>query len=364
MRKIRGIFSPAVHRFITSLSPAALKCVKRLSRCVAAVLTASSVPVVCACHFRPLTDPNLLTEVRVRINNDGIQNVTCDVYNPAIPVQKIEPTAMHVLFYNDGDGSVAAESFITKVSADSEGYRVLSGEVQLLPGNYRMLAYDFGTEETIVKDYYIWDKAKAYTDPVPSGVLSRFNTRGGEPAMDIRMEPEHLPVARLETETIPYHDAPMTVTAEARSVVESWYVQVHVDGIEWVNSAQAVLSGMVGENLIATDTRVTEPETSVWFSLKKSQDKGKDVVCTVFNTFGRIPDSTDKLEITFDVSTVDKKIIRKTFDVTGLFRTENAVLHHWLLIDETIKVEPPKSSGGAFDPKIDDWDEEHREIDI
>ena len=364
MRRIHGIFSPAVPMRIKRLTPTAFKCTGRLSRSVAAALIAVSVSAVSACDFRPLTDPNLLTEVRVRINNDGIQNVTCDVYNPDIPVQKIEPTAMHVLFYNAGDGSVAAESFITKVSTDGEGYRVLSGEVQLLPGSYRMLAYDFGTDATVVKDYYIWDKAEAYTDPVPSGVLSRFNTRGVERSMDIRVEPEHLPVARLEKEVIPYHDDIVTVTAEARSVVESWYVQVYVDGVEWVNSAQAVLSGMVGENLIATDTRVTAPETAVWFSLRKGEDKGRSVICAVFNTFGRIPDSDGKLEMTFDVSTADRKIIRKTFDVSGLFLTENAILHHWLLIDETIKVEPPKSSGGAFDPKIDDWDEENRDIDI
>lgn len=330
-------------------------------RVVLAVLCA--VFIAPSCHRRPLEDPDYRTLVRIAVDTDGIQNVTCDIYNDKIPVQKIEPTVMHVIFYGAADGSYVTEGFIQNISTDERGRRVLSGEVYLGPGEYSMLAYDFGTEDAIVKDYYIWNKALAYTEPVPSNVITRFTTKGEEEP-NIRKEPEHLPVARKELEVIPYHDDTWVVSAEAKSVVESWYVQVHIDGIEWVNSAQAVLSGMVGSNLIATDTRVTEPEASVWFSLKKSQDKGQDVVCTVFNTFGRIPDSTDKLEMTFDVSTVDKKIIRKTFDITGLFQTENAVLHHWLLLDETIKVEPPKSSGGAFDPKIDDWDEEHREIDI
>lgn len=335
----------------------------RKIRSMAAALIAASVPAVTACNFRPLTDPNLITEVRVRINNDGIQNVTCDVYNDRIPLQKIEPTAMHVIFFDSESGKVGGEGFITGVSTDSEGYRVVSGNVQLLPGNYSMLAYDFGTEATLVRDYYVRDKALAYTDKAPSNILSRFSAKG-EVGPEIVVEPEHLAVASLPEATIPYHEAPYTIEAEARSVVESWYLQIYVDGIEWVNSAQAILSGMVSGNYIATNTRVTEPETAVWFSLSKGEDKGKAVICTVFNTFGRVPDSDGKMEVTFDVSTSDRKVIRKTFDVSELFLSENAVKHHWLLIDETIKVEPPKSSGGAFDPKVDDWDDEHRDVEI
>lgn len=331
---------------------------------IKAVLAAACVLIASvSCHRRPLEDPDLRTAVKITINTDGIQNVTCDIYNPNIPLQKIEPTVMHVIFYDAATDNVVSENFLTGISTDDSGRRVISGEVQLIPGEYKMLAYDFGTEDALIKDYYLWGRTLAYTEQVPSNVLTRFTTKGGE-TPNILKEPEHLEVARKELEVIPYHDAIWTIEADARSVVESWYIQVHVDGVQWVNSAQAVLSGMASGNYIEQDLRVTDPEASVWFQLKKSQDAGKDVVCTVFNTFGHIDGATDHLEITFDVSTVDKKIIRKTFDITDLFKTENAVKHHWLLIDETIKVEPPESSGGAFDPKIDDWDEEHREIDI
>ena len=329
----------------------------------------ATVAVLCAvfiatsCHRRPLDEPDYRTSVRVAVNTDGIRNVTCDIYNDRIPVQKIEPEVMHVIFFDAATGKYVTEDFLQNVSTAADGRRVVSGEVYLGPGSYRMLAYDFGTEETKIRDYHDYAKACAFTDPAPSNVLTRFSTKGGEEP-NILMEPEHLEVASRELEVIPYHDDPWTISADAHSVVESWYVQVRVDGIEWVNSAQAVLSGMAGASLIATDTKVNEPEASVWFTLKKSEDNGEAVVCAVFNTFGRIPNASGNLQITFDVSTVDKKTIRKTFDITDLFQTENALRHNWLLIDETIKVEPPKSSGGAFDPKIDDWDEEHRDIDI
>lgn len=318
---------------------------------------------VAGCRRRPLEDPDYMTSVRVKVDVSGISNVTCDIYNDKIPVQTIEPSAMHVLFFDENKDAVVSENFITHVSADEDGNRIVSGDVQLAPGSYRMLIYDFGTDETLIRNYYSWDKAEAYTELIPSGLLNSFATKG-EDQPNILTEPEHLVVARNPKEVIPYHDGVYTIYTEARSVVESWYIQIKVDGLEYVSSAQAVVSGMVGSNLIATDTRVTDPQASLWFRLRKSDDKGVPVICAVFNTFGHIDNSKNDLAVTFDLSVKGGSTVRKTFDISNLFLTENAVKHHWLLLDETIKVEPPKSSGGAFDPVIDDWDEEYRDIEI
>lgn len=315
------------------------------------------------CHRRPLEDPDYLTSVRVKVDVAGVSNVTCDIYNDKIPVPKIEPSAMHVLFFDEDKDVVASENFITEVSVSESGDRVVSGDIPLAPGSYRMLIYDFGAEATLVRNYYSWERAEAYTDPVSSLILNRYTIKGEE-TPNILTQPEHLVVARSVRETIPYHDGVYTIFAEARSVVESWYIQIKVEGLEYVSSAQAVLSGMVGSNLIATDTRVTDPEAFLWFDLVKSDDNGIPVICAVFNTFGRIPESSNDFEVTFDLSVKGGKTVRKTFDISGLFLTENAVKHHWLLLDETIKIDPPKNSGGAFDPKVDDWDEEHRDIEI
>ena len=53
------------------------------------------------CHRRPLEDPADYTAIRVKVNVKGILNVTCDVYNEKIPVPKIEPDAMHVIFFDE-----------------------------------------------------------------------------------------------------------------------------------------------------------------------------------------------------------------------------------------------------------------------
>lgn len=313
------------------------------------------------CRRRPLEDPDYRTLVKVKVDISGISNVTCDIYNDKIPVPKIEPEAMHLLLFDEDASRVAAETFLTDVSTDADGVRTVSGEVVVAPGTYRYLAYDFGTEATLVRNYNVWDEAEAYTESAPSSIQKRFRSRSGEP-LNILEEPDHLVVAAREREMIPYHEGTYTIYAEARSVVESWYLQIKVDGLEYVSSAQAVLSGMVGSDLIATDTRVTDPEAVVWFNMQKSDDKGVPVICTVFGTFGHIERSTNDLEVTFNIRTTDGKTVVKTFDISGLFETENAINHHWLLLEETIKIDPPQQTGGGFDPKVDDWDEEHHDV--
>lgn len=315
------------------------------------------------CHRRPLEDPADYTAIRVKVNVKGILNVTCDVYNEKIPVPKIEPDAMHVIFFDKKGGSVAAETFITDVQTDADGVRSLNGSISIMPGAYKMLVYDFGTEATLIRDYYDYEKALAYTDPVPAMVANQFKTRVDDNQV-LYGEPDHLVVASSESEEIPYHDELYTIYTDAKSVVESWYLQIKVDGLEYVSGANAVLSGMASGNFIATDTRVENPPSSLWFELRKSDDKGTPVICAVFNTFGHIDKSQNDLNVTFNIKTTGGKTVLKTFDISSLFETENAVKHHWLLLEETIKIDPPATGGGAFDPKVDDWDEEHRDIEI
>lgn len=327
----------------------------------AAWLLVSVLSVTSSCRRRPLEDPEYLTRVNVEVNVDGIQNVTCDIYNPAVQVPEISPDVMHVIFF-DRKGDVAAETFITEVSTAENGHRVLSGEFSVIPGKYRMLIYDYGTEATLIKDFYSWDGATAYTDPVPTYIQNTWS-KGSDGSPEIFTQPDHLMVARNAEEVIPYHYGVHTVYAEAKSVVESWYIQIKVDGLEYVSGAQAVLSGMARADKFATDTRVEQPESAVWFKMEKSEDGGSPVICAVFNTFGHVDGADSGLDVTFSITTSDGRKLRHSFDVSDLFRTENAELHHWLLLEDTIKIDPPKSSGG-YNPEVDDWDDEHRDLEL
>lgn len=311
---------------------------RRLSNILSAVFTLCVILTTASCEKRPLMELGMLTKVIVTVNVSDISNVTCDIYNDKIPVPQIDPEVMHVLFYDQEQKAVAAESFISEKGTNEMGWPVFTGEIAIMPGNYKMLVYNFGTESTIIKGHHAWEEAEAYTSKVSDKTLSNYRTRNDGVKEIVVYEPDHLVVSSKEKETVPYHTDVHTISVEATSVVESYYLQVKVDGLEYVSSAQAFLSGMVSGNRISNNERITDPANTIYFTLTKSDDKGIPVICNVFSTFGRIENSTNELQITFDIKTTDGRVIQKTYDISDLFLTEDCIKHHWLLLDEVIKM--------------------------
>ena len=314
-----------------------------------------------SCHRRPLEDPANNTTLCVAVNIKAIMNITCDIYNEKIPVPTIEPEMMRVLFYDPTSKKIASETYISDITYDDEGTRCLQGDISVRPGTYQMLIYNFDTESTLVRDDQTFETIEAYTDKVTSSIRQSFLGRAGEENA-IVYEPDHLVVASNEREVIPFHEGVHVVKTDATSIVETYYLQIKVDGLQYVSSARAVLTGMVGSNRFGRNERVTSTPVSLYFSLQKSDDKGVDVLATVFNTFGRIEDITNCLSVTFDIRTTDGRTVKRDFDITSLFSSEACLKHHWLLLEETVKIDPPASSGGGFDPSVDDWEDEHHDI--
>ena len=133
--------------------------------------------IFASCERRPLSELANYTNIKVEVDIEAVANVTCDIYNEKIPIPVIEPQAMHVLFYEPNSKYVAAETFITDIEYNSKGKRMLKGNISIMPGNYKMLIYDFGTEATIVDEYYRWDECKAYTNEISSSLKGAFKTR-------------------------------------------------------------------------------------------------------------------------------------------------------------------------------------------
>lgn len=314
-----------------------------------------------SCHRRPLEDPANNTTLRIAVNIKAIMNVTCDIYNEKIPVPTIEPEMMRVLFYDPTSKEIASEAYISDITYDDEGIRCLQGDISVRPGTYQMLIYNFDTESTLVRDDRTFETIEAYTNKVASSIRQSFLGRAGEEDA-IVYEPDHLVVAGNEREVIPYHEGVHVIKTDATSIVETYYLQIKVDGLQYVSSARAVLMGMVGSNRFGRNERVTSTPVSLYFTLQKSDDKGVDVLATVFNTFGRIEDITNCLSVTFDIRTTDGRTVKRDFDITSLFSSEACLKHHWLLLEETVKIDPPASSGGGFDPSVDDWEDEHHDI--
>ena len=198
---------------------------------------------------------------------------------------------------------------------------------------------------------------------VSEQVLSRYSSK--VPGEIVVYEPDHLTVAQLELETVPYHDGVHVIEAEATTVVETWYLQIKVEGLEYVSGAQAFLSGMHSGHLISQGDRVEDPQNTVYFTLQSGDDDGTPVICGIFNTFGRVPGSQNSLRLTFDIRTKDGRTVNAEYDITDLFSSRNALEHNWLLMEQTLTIDPPDpvpGEGGGFQPEVGDWEDEHHDI--
>lgn len=327
------------------------------------------LPLAFACERRPLVSPDFKTRIDVEVTIEAIANVTCDVYNDKIPPQKIEPEVLRVMFFGMEDDKMLGESFISNRATVDSMTTVISGSLSILPGDYRILIYGFGTETSLVDSYDSWNNSKVYTNSISEETLKALSLKAPAGSQAIHYQPDHMIVARSEHENIPWHSGSHVIHAEAKSVVESYYLQVMVEGLEYVSSARAVLSSMSPNVAMVTAEPDMDNPVSIYIPLEKSDDKGVPVVCNVFNTFGRIPDSSNRLEVTFDIKTVDGRTITKEFEISDLFLSQECIEHHWLLVEETIVVPPPPDPGpgsgsGGFDPSVSDWEKEEHEIEM
>ena len=331
-----------------------------------AILLVMGLLAAFGCERRPLLDPSFTAELQVVIDDEGMHNVTCDIYNPKIQPQQTDPEMLRVLFYEPGKDRIAGESYISNVSTDSEGRHVVSGRVGILPGDYEMVIYNFDTPSTYIRNDYSHPTIEAYTQSVSEVLASRFNTRADEP-VDIRHQPNLLWVATDAKRSIPWHDDLYTIKTTATPITETFYLQVKVEGLEWVSSAQAILTGMAGSNMLGSRQRVDIPETAIYFSLQKSDDKGAAVLCSVFNSFGHIDHSNNELWVSFNINTVDGRVENRDFNISALFDSPECRDHNWLLLEEVITIDKPSTpptAGGGFKPEMEDWKEEHFDLEL
>lgn len=331
--------------------------------------------VLMSCERRALEEPEFSTQIEVRINLNTISNVTCDIYNDKIPVPVIDPEVMKVLFYDIHSHELVAESFISDIS-DKDGQKVIKGRLNILPGEYSMMLYQFGSDFNIIRNEAEYGSAFVYTEAISKKELTELKLlSSSSPAADtkfdgwsIHYQPDHMLVASSDYENIPYHKGVHTINTEASSIAESYYLQVKVDGLEHVSSAKAVITSMAGQANISTREKDFSDPCAIYTHLQKSDDNGTPVVCSIFNTFGHIPDMTTNLFVTFNFWTTDGRNIEKKFDISDIFKTEDCIKRHWILVNETVVIPPPEKpepgTGGGFDPSVGDWDEEHHEIEI
>lgn len=326
---------------------------------IAVLLTACDATI----HEYPQTINDEI-EVRVILNTDGVSNVTCDIYNETLPRPTMDTEMMRVLFYDPESGCMSSQCFISQKTVTPEGYEVVYGRTHLSPGDYIMLAYNFDTETVQVENENSLSEINAYTPEIPDYLYSLLQDSGeGE----VFQSPEHLLVARKEVR-VEASPQMQVIEAEARTVVDTYYLQIRVRGLQYASTAKATLSGMSSSNRFGIGERDSDPSRTM-FDLSGGidtniADENKDVLCTLFNTFGKVEGVTSNLTVRFDVITSDGTQYVKTLDISPTFLTEDARERHWLLIDYVLEIPEPHHEGGGFDPGVDDWDEIHDYIKI
>ena len=73
--------------------------------------------------------------------------------------------------------------------------------------------------------------------------------------------------------------------------------------------------------------------------------------------------STPSVRFVFDTA---GNLRQYTANLDDVFKTEEAILYHWLIVDESCLVidipdpgvNPPTPGNGGFQPQVDDWEEE------
>ena len=338
----------------------------RSVKIIAALLCLFVLAVATGCHRRPLLEPDNRAVLQVKINYLGIKNVTTGIYNEKVPTPEFHTDVMRVLFYNEDGTRLLSEGFISDKEVDEEGNEIMSGNIMLAHGNYRMLAYNFDTPSTFIRGEEQWDGITAYTQEIPESKHRNLCSRA---LADERIyyEPDQLFVVSEPNLKIDAHSDITTINVEATPIVETYYIQIRVENMEYASSAVAVLTGLSATNAIGENTRNSEESSALYIELHKSTDENiegenKDVLCGVFNTFGRVEDAPSNLYITMQAMTREGEYAEKTIDMTSVFLTEDARERHWLLIEDVwelpVPINPPGGGGGGFAPEVDDWDDE------
>ena len=312
-------------------------------RYILLVVVAALISV--ACQRRPMEDMYLKVYLDLTIEEEIVN------------YDYVDPGLMRVAFFDAETGEYLSHDFVS-----SKG-----GYIFAPYGDVDMVVYNIEAGETRVRNYYVWSDVEAYTNeiseqqrsPFTRYLQSRVETRPSYD--DIRVTPGHLFVASERNIHIPQHitEDVFIIKTTARTIVESWTVEINgITGMEWVGSVAMILSGQVGSNFLATNTRSTDP-LAIYFDVISAQRRSA-FISSHFETFGREKTSGDVALLSILFTDIAGHPYMYNFDVSD--QMEDNPRQH-IVINGDIDIPKPEV-GGGFAPTVDDWKEFEYDIDI
>ena len=341
------------------------------------------VMTLAGCDFRPMTETGNMSYVRVYLDED-LLNVTTGFYNPDFNHPEYRrPDIMRVALFDSSTGEMVSERYLRGQGDDERGHYYF-GYILAEPGIYDLLAYNFGTEATDLREEYDYKGITAFTNEISPSMRSRLlsraddgdlSTKAGE---SIRYDADHLFVARAEGLKVKYHQGLDTLRNtggeawfRASSVVKSYYLQIGLTGAQYLSSSSVLLTGMGREVRLSSGNYTDGGEATLFFETNKGKfsEYGTDHDCIygTFGTFGRLPDADNQLTVSVEMVTTYGTRLEETIPIREEFLRENAILHQWIIIDKTIDIPTPPTpepGGGGLNPTVGDYTDVNSDIEI
>lgn len=302
---------------------------------------AAAILLSASCKRRPLTDGDNNVLVNITIDKDII-NYTVEE----------EPSLMRILFFDNLSGKYSTQAF---TPSTGDYVSVIYGRT------YHVLAYNFGTETTVIGSEDIHGEIFATTNEIPETYRTKLRSRSSEnPDELIVFSPDHLFVGGVRDTYIPARSSetpPVVIDIDASTVVESWILEVEsINGMQWVADISGVITGLAQSTTLA-DAIDSKEKVSVFFEPSEVDANGK--LTARFNTFGYIPGETQVITLVItDTGGTGHKI---DIDVSDQLPDNKEQI---IRVKQEINIDEPDNpgGGGGLDPDVDEWDDV--EIDI
>ncbi|MGN0200186.1 MAG: DUF5119 domain-containing protein [Candidatus Cryptobacteroides sp.] len=321
-----------------------------------------------ACQRRPFSSRNTGVNLVLKINTRIVNQV--DVALPA---------NMRVGMYNPDNHSLSYADFV-----GPEG-----GYISPEPGTYDILVYNFETESTILRGEDDFLKAEAYTNEISPYLKGQIKplleqrrklrqerlaassvseTAATDDEERVVYEPDHLFVGRVKGQDIPRllleeGDREIVIEVDATSIVETWKIEIKgVQGAEYISSISAIISGQAASTYLYSGEDSDE-SVSVYFTMQTNRARTSDegMIMGSFNTFGKKPGVESKLSLDVSITDSGGNTYDIHYDITSDFQDNPERV---IVIEDDIKIDPPSSGGGGFDPSVEDWDNVRTDIEL
>ena len=197
---------------------------------------AAAILLSASCKRRPLTDGDNNVLVNITIDKDII-NYTVEE----------EPSLMRILFFDNLSGKYSTQAF---TPSTGDYVSVIYGRT------YHVLAYNFGTETTVIGSEDIHGEIFATTNEIPETYRTKLRSRSSEnPDELIVFSPDHLFVGGVRDTYILARSSetpPVVIDIDASTVVESWILEVEsINGMQWVADISGVITGLAQSTTLA-----------------------------------------------------------------------------------------------------------------